>query len=73
MLFEVILAGLLFVEAGYILVGGIISGRWMWALVFGIGAGYAGIDWLLTRGKVGEEASAVADRPTIICCCCART
>lgn len=58
----IVLAGLLFVEAGYILVGGIVSGRWMWGLVFGVAAGLAAIDWLWMRARLGDEAQAVADR-----------
>lgn len=57
-----VLAGLLFAEAGYILVGGIVSGRWMWGLVFGGAAGLATIDWLSRRARLGDEARAVADR-----------
>lgn len=55
-------AAVMVMEAAGILLGGLVSGGWMWGLIWSIVAVAAMVDWLRIRETADGKTRAVADR-----------
>jgi hypothetical protein len=57
----IVRTGLLLMEAAAILLGGLVSGGWLWGLLFAVVAVAALVSWVRLRSST-EPAEVVADR-----------